>query len=230
MHRRNLDCALLLVVLASPAAAQTTDTERTAAAGVLKKIDALQAEVQPARVAQRLLAAGTADKQGVFSRVEQLWSVEMRSLSDHIGRHPEVGFQEHTTVDTLTKVLRAHGFQVATGQAGLETAFVGSWDSPAGTNGPTLGVIVEYDALRGTKEAFHGCQHNAQSPVGFAAAIAIAELMERRRMPGRIRVYGTPAEEVGPPAKVTMWKAGVFRDADILVRSHGSGETARNRV
>jgi amidohydrolase len=221
---------LLLVLLSSPLTAQTTDTERAAAATVLRQIDRLQAEVQPDRLAQRLLAAGGADRQGVFGRVEQLWTLEMRSLSDHIGRHPEVGFQEHATVDTLTRVLRAHGFQVAAGQAGLETAFVGSWDSPAGTNGPTLGVIVEYDALRGTKEAFHGCQHNAQSPVGFAAAIAVAELMERKGLPGRIRIYGTPAEEVGPPAKVTMWKAGVFRDADILVRSHGSGETSRNRA
>jgi amidohydrolase len=221
---------LVLLALSAPAAAQTTDLERAAAAGVLKQIGALQVEVQPERLAKRLLAAGGADRQGVFARVEQLWTIEMRSLSDHIGRNPEVGFQEHATADTLTRVLRAHGFQVETGQAGLETAFVGSWDSPAGTGGPTLGVIVEYDALRGTKGAFHGCQHNAQSPVGFAAAIAVAELMERKGLPGRIRVYGTPAEEVGPPAKVTMWKAGVFRDADILVRSHGSGETSRNRA
>jgi metal-dependent amidase/aminoacylase/carboxypeptidase family protein len=35
---------------------------------------------------------------------------------------------------------------------------------------------------------------------------------------------------MGPPAKVTMHREGVFDDAEILIRSHGSGETARNRA
>ncbi|MGH7505878.1 MAG: hypothetical protein ACRELX_09515, partial [Longimicrobiales bacterium] len=221
---------LLAVMVAAPAAAQTTDTERAAAKPVLAQIEALQAEIEPAALARRLVSAARGDKDGILARVEQLWSLEMLALSDHIGRNPEVGFQEHTTVDTLTRVLRAHGFDVETGQAGLETAFVGSWDSPAGGTGPTLGIIVEYDALRGTKEPFHGCQHNAQSPVGFAAAIALMEHMSSSRTAGTIKVYGTPAEEMGPPSKVTLWKAGVFEGADILIRSHGSGETSRSRA
>jgi amidohydrolase len=211
-------------------AAQSTPTEREAARDVVRQIDELQARIAPAEVAQRLVAAGGADRDRILRRVEQLWSSEFRALSDHIGRNPEVGWKELKAVDTLTKVLRAKGFRVETGQAGLATAFVGTWDSPAGTQGPMLGVIVEYDALRGTQGAFHGCQHNAQSPVGFAAAVAVAEYMRERRLPGRIRVYGTPAEEVGPPAKHIMHKAGVFNGADILVRSHGSGETARSRA
>jgi amidohydrolase len=225
-------CPLFTAALlfAAPAAGQTTDTERAAARPILGRIEALQSEIQPGSLAERLVAASAKEKQGLLERIEQLWTLEMQGLSDHIGRHPEVGFEEHTTVDTLTRVLRAHGFTVETGQAGLETAFVGSWDSPAGTAGPTLGIIVEYDALRGTQGAFHGCQHNAQSPVGFATGVALAELMTRARLPGRIRIYGTPAEEMGPPAKVTMWRAGVFEGADILVRSHGAGETSRNRA
>jgi amidohydrolase len=221
---------ILVVTTALGLPGQTTETERRAAANVLRQIDSLQARINPGAQAQRLLAAGGADRDRLLSRVAQLWTTEFRSLSDHIGKNPEVGFKEFKSVDTLTRVLRKAGFTVTTGQAGLETAFVGNWDSPAGTSGPTLGIIVEYDALRGTKEAFHGCQHNAQSPVGFAAAIAVMELMRDRRLPGRIRVFGTPAEEVGPPSKVTMWKAGVFRGTDILVRSHGSGETGRARA
>lgn len=219
-----------LLLAAVPLAAQTTPTEREAAADILKQIDALQAKIAPTAQAKRLVAAGGADRDRILARVEQLWSSQFRALSDHIGRNPEVGFKEFKSVDTLTKVLRAAGFTVQTGQGGLETAFVGNWDSPAGTNGPTLGVIVEYDALRGTKQPFHGCQHNAQSPVGFAAAIAVMEYMRDRRLPGRIRVYGTPAEEVGPPSKVTMLKARSFDGADILVRSHGGDQSARAKA
>ena len=48
--------------------------------------------------------------------------------------------------------------------AGLSTAFVAKYKR--GTPSPYLGVILEYDALRGTKGAFHGDQHSAQGPVG----------------------------------------------------------------
>jgi amidohydrolase len=224
---------LALTLLAgSPASvrAQTTATERAAAASVVEAIDALQAEIAAADMAQRLVGQGGADKDAVIQRVESLWHDRLRSVSDYIGEHPEHGFQEYETVDTLTKILVDLDFDVEVGVAGLETAFVASWTSPAGADGPVLGIIVEYDALRGTSEDYHGCQHNAQSPVGFAVAVAIREHMEAHDRPGAIRIYGTPAEEMGPPAKVTMHRAGIFDESDILIRSHGSGETSRNRA
>jgi metal-dependent amidase/aminoacylase/carboxypeptidase family protein len=52
--------------------------------------------------------------------------------------------------------------------------------------------------------------------------------MTERKVPGRIKLFGTPAEEVGPPAKAIMWKAGVFKGTDILVRSHASGSGTRH--
>ncbi len=222
--------SLLTLLVASGANAQTTPTERAAARDVIRQIEDLQNRLKPTENGQRMALKRDADRDRLFSRIDELWVGGMRDLSDYIGQNPEVGWQEYKSVDTLTAVLRSYGFAIETGQADLETAFVGAWDSPAGTNGPTLGIIVEYDALRSTTEPFHGCQHNAQSPVGFATAIALSEYMNDRRVPGRIRVYGTPAEEMGPPAKTIMWEAGVFDGVDILVRSHGSGETSRNRA
>ena len=227
--RRLAPCWLAVLSLVAPSlAAQTTPTERAAAAPVVQRIESLQAELRPADLAKRLVAKGGAEKKAVLDRISTLWQEEMRAVSDHIGRNPEPGFKEFATVDTLTKILAAHGFQVEKGVAGLETAFEATWTSPAGSAGPALGIIVEYDALRGTTEDYHGCQHNAQSPVGFAAAFALAEHMRAHGRAGTLKVYGTPAEEMGPPAKVTMHRAGVFDDADILVRSHGAGETSRN--
>lgn len=217
------------LTIVTPLVAQTTDTERAAAREVVQQIDALQARLKPADAARRMSAKRDPDRDRLFQRIDEMWNGGMRSLSDWIGKNPEVGFKEYKAVDTLTAILRARGFKVETGQAGLETAFVGTWDSPAGADGLTLGVIVEYDALRSTTQPFHGCQHNAQSPVGYAAAFAIAEYMQARNLKGRIRVFGTPAEEVGPPSKVTLWEAGVFDGTDVLVRSHGSGATSRNK-
>lgn len=221
----------LFTLIGAPAVSgQTTPTQRAAARDVVRQIDGLQARLNPVEMGQRMARTRDSDRDRIFVRIDEIWQGGMQDLSDYIGRNPEVGWQEYESVDTLTAVLRSVGFSVETGQAGLETAFVGNWDSPVGTNGPTLGIIVEYDALRSTTEPFHGCQHNAQSPVGFAAAIAIAEYMGDRKLPGRIRVYGTPAEEMGPPAKTILWEAGVFDGVDILIRSHGSSETSRNRA
>lgn len=220
-------CSAALVM---PLPAQTTPTEREAAREIIQEIDALQQRLKPTERGRNLAKNRDRDRDALLQRVDQLWSGEMQSLSDHIGRNPEVGFQEFKSVDTLTAVLRHYGFEVETGQADLPTAFVATWTAPAGTAGPTLGLIVEYDALRSTHEPFHGCQHNGQSPSGFAAAIALKEFMQRTNRAGQIKVFGTPAEEMGPPSKEIMWKAGVFDGTEVLVRSHGTNETARGKA
>lgn len=222
--------AALLLACAPPVAiAQTTPTERQAAKPVLEAIEKLQTDVAPTRVATALSTRNDPARDRVLQSVESHWLGGMQALSDWIGHNPEVGFKEFKAVDTLTKVLRAAGFTVQAPVAGLATAFVATWDSPAGANGPTLGLIGEYDALRGTKGDFHGDQHNAQTPVAIAAALALRDYMTERRVPGRIRIFGTPAEEVGPPTKTIMQKAGAFAGTDILVRSHGTGG-ATNRA
>ena len=222
--------AVILSAAKTPLAAQTTPTERAAAAPVLAEIEALQTRLAPAPLAKRMAERASADRDKVMARVEAHWTGGMQALSDWIGHHPEVGFKEVLAVDTLTKVLRAAGFQIDTGVAGLHTAFVARWESPAGPNGPTLGLIGEYDALRGTQGDFHGDQHNAQSPVAIAAALALKDYMTEKKVPGRVVLYGTPGEEVDPPAKAIMWKAGVFKGADILVRSHATTQTTRARA
>src|SRR5881628_404887 len=217
------------LLLALALVTQSTDIEREAAAGILRQIDSLEARLKPTENAQRLAARNDAARDRVLARVATVWNSELQGVSDWIGHHPEVGWHEFQAVDTLTTLLRSYGFQIDTGVAGMLTAFVARWTSPAGAGGPTLGLIAEYDALRGTQGDFHGDQHNAQSPVAFAAARAVIEYMRDARVPGRVIIYGTPAEEVDPPAKTILWKAGVFRGADILVRSHSSTEARRDR-
>lgn len=229
MRRPSLLALTWLAVAATGLAAQTTDTEREAAAQILRQIDSLETRLQPTRTAERLAGRADAARDRLLARVEAVWNGEMQGLSDWIGHNPEVGWQEFKAFDTLTAVLRRHGFQVQDSVGGLKTAFTATWTSPAGPQGPTLGLIAEYDALRGTQGAFHGDQHNAQSPVAFAAARALMDYMTEARVPGRIIVYGTPAEEVDPPAKYILWKAGVFKGADILIRSHSTQETRRDR-
>ncbi|HEX7023460.1 MAG TPA: peptidase dimerization domain-containing protein [Gemmatimonadales bacterium] len=222
--------ALTAHLLAGTLSAQTTPTERAAAGAVLATIDSLQAALAPARIGDRLTQARDAERDRLLARAAALWDSEYQGLSDWIGRHPEVGWKEFRAVDTLVRVLRSHGFTVDTGVAGMPTAFVATWESPGAAGGPVLGLIAEYDALRGTAGPFHGDQHNAQSPVALAAALALREYLTAKRLPGTLKVFGTPAEEVGPPAKSIMRDAGIFQGTSILVRSHSSSETARSNA
>lgn len=217
---------LAAVFLSLPCWAQETPTEREAARQVLAEIAQLENSLHiPALVAR--LTAPDPERDRVLARVRELWQGELQALSDWITRHPEIGFQEHQAVERLTAFLRAHDFEVTVGVAHLPTAFVARYRK--GTPGPNLGIIVEYDALRGTERPFHGDQHSAQGPVGLAAAVAVAEFLTRTQTPGTVTVYGTPGEEMMPPeAKTQMYEAGVFRGADLLVRSHSASVTARS--
>src|SRR3989449_5872695 len=140
------------------------------------------------------LTGRDARRDAVVLRAKQLMDQELLAMADDITRHPEVGYKEERSVGILTDWLKAHDFDVETGVAGLKTAFVARYHK--GTPGPNLGVIVEYDALRGTTRDFHGDQHSAQGPVGLAAALALAEFLTSSKTPGTVTVYGTPAEEL----------------------------------
>ncbi len=214
------------LALAGSCFAQETPTERDAAREVVKQISGLRQLLGvPAMVAK--LSGPDQGRDEILGRVKKLMQSELLPMSDWITEHPEIGFQETQAVAKLTAYLEAHDFEVTMPVAGLSTAFVAKYKR--GTPGPNLGVILEYDALRGTKGAFHGDQHSAQGPVGMAAAVAIAEFLTRTHTPGTVTVYGCPGEEMMPPeAKTVMMEAGVFRGADIIVRSHSSAVTSRS--
>ena len=217
--------ALILVAPPASALAQDTQTEKEAARDVLNKMAALEQALDvPAIVAR--LTGPSPDRDRVVARAKELMDKELLALADDIATHPEIGFEEKRSISKLTDYLRQHDFSIETGSAGLATAFVAKFRQNNGA--PTLGVIVEYDALRGTKGAFHGDQHSAQGPVGLAAAIAMSEYLARTKTPGSVVVYGTPGEEMMPPnAKTVMHEARVFDGADIIVRSHSSIQTSR---
>jgi len=217
--------ACIPLLAAATLAAQETPTEREAARDVVQNMAGLEKSLEVSTWVARLTAPN-AERDRVTARAKQLMDTELLSMADDITRHPEIGFKEERSVGILTEYLKKHGFDVTIGVAGLPTAFVARYK---GNNGaPNLGVILEYDALRGTERPFHGDQHSAQGPVGMAAAIAMAEYLERTHAPGSVIVFGTPGEEMMPPvAKTEMFKAGVFNGMDIIVRSHSLSVTTR---
>ena len=90
------------------------------------------------------------------------------------------------------------GFTVQRGLVGKHPAFGYDIDMPTAfkavfkgkEGGPTIGLMLEYDALPNG----HACGHNLIASAGFAAAIGLQELF--KTIPGDLVVYGTPAEEL----------------------------------
>jgi amidohydrolase len=223
--RRIAIIAAVVFLTATTCAAQQTQTEREAARDVLKQMDELEQSLNvPAMITK--LTGPDQGRDRVVARVKQLMDTELIPMSDWISRHPEIGFHETQAVEKLTSYLKAHDFEVTTGVASLPTAFVAKYTR--GTPGPNLGVLVEYDALRGTNGPFHGDQHSSQGPIGLAAAVAVSEFLTSSHTPGTVTVFGTPAEEMMPPQpKIMMWNAGVFNGADVIVHAHSSISTWR---
>lgn len=153
---------------------------------------------------------------------------KITALSDFIWDNPEPGFREFKSSGALQDALRAEGFRVTAGLAGLPTAFRAEY----GSGRPAIGVLAEFDALPNlnyeagkTEPVFrsdvtygHGCGHNLFAGGSFAAALAIKSFLDEQGS-GSVTLFGCPAEE-GRGGKVYMARAGVFSGMDAVLGWH----------
>ena len=144
---------------------------------------------------------------------------DLFALSLAIHREPELGYKEEKASGLLADTLRAAGFDVAKPFCELPTAFRGD----AGKGSPTIAILCEYDAL---PDIGHACGHNLIALAGAAAAIGLRAVIDR--LPGRIAVVGTPAEE-GGGGKVALIGKGGFDDVDAAMMVHPSSRTLAYR-
>jgi amidohydrolase len=141
----------------------------------------------------------------VRAAVEELGG-ELTALSRDLHAHPETSFAEHRSVQVLADLLKRHGHEPEIG-----TALPTDLRCTSGTEGPHVGILAEYDALPGIG---HGCGHNVIAATAVGAFLGLAG-----RAPGRVTLFGTPAEE-GGGGKETMARAGLFDEVDAVVMLH----------
>ncbi len=137
-------------------------------------------------------------------------------MADTIFDHPEMGFQEYKSSALLCDWLEESGFNVMRGVGGLDTAFRAVYEQ--GVDGPSIGLLCEYDAL----PIGHACGHHLQGPVMLAVADALKNVINDK--PFKLIVYGTPAEE-GLQGKARMLKKGCFNDIDVALMMHAADYT-----
>jgi amidohydrolase len=145
----------------------------------------------------------------------------LRDVGKDIFDHPEVKFEEVRASKRLADELEEAGFEVELGVAGMETAIRAV--HPAASDGPTVAILGEYDAL---PEIGHACGHNLIAAGGLGAALAVGSI--KAELPGRLLFLGTPAEE-GGGGKVLMVNAGLFEGVDAAIMFHPSTNTTIGR-
>jgi aminobenzoyl-glutamate utilization protein B len=175
-----------------------------------------------------LLAAGSAlAADDVLAHVSA-HAERFGAISRQIWETPELGFHETKSSPVLQQELRANGFDVQSGVAGMPTAFTASY----GSGKPVIVIMGEFDALPGLSQKVvatqdpvtpgapgHACGHNLLGSASALAAVAIKEEIAGHSLKGTIRYYGTPAEE-GGGGKIYMIHAGLFKDVDAVLAWH----------
>jgi amidohydrolase len=153
------------------------------------------------------------EREAIKKRIDErleLLSPQLIELSHRIHAHPELGFAEHRAHDWLCEVLEGAGLSVERSAFAMPTAFA----ARAGSDGPLIAILCEYDAL---PEIGHGCGHNVIAAAGAGAALVLAELAEQ--LGGRLLVLGTPAEE-GGGGKILLARAGAFEGVQAVLMVH----------
>lgn len=193
---------------------------------------ALAAALATPALAQRDPATLSKLKQEGMALVQQRDERTGR-LGDAIYSYSEIGFQETKTIALVVKELRAAGFTVETGVAGMPTAYRATY----GSGGPVIGLMSDFDGIPGASQRpaslahdplvkdgpGHGEGHSTHQPTLIAAAIALKQTKDKRKLPGTIIVFGGPAEEL-LASRGYMVNAGLFKGVDALIDVHiGTG-------
>lgn len=153
------------------------------------------------------------DLEFLKERVEAIVDVHADRLveaSHALHARPELAYEEHHAHDVLSSVLEDSGMDVQRSARGLATAF----EARAGSSGPVVALLCEYDALPGIG---HACGHNIIGAAGIGAGIAAAAVAEEAG--GTVVVLGTPGEE-GGGGKILLAEAGAFTEVDAALMIH----------
>ena len=153
------------------------------------------------------------------------------SISDFhqlIWHYAEPALREYRSAKAYVGFLTRAGFEVQEGIGGMPTAFVATY----GSGRPILGTYAEYDAVPGQSQKptshkepiipygpAHTDPHSALGVASLAAIMASKEAMEKNRLKGTLRIFGTPAEKicVGKPFLAAR---GYLDNHDAFVCNH----------
>ncbi|MGM9589967.1 MAG: amidohydrolase [Faecousia sp.] len=166
-------------------------------------------------------------KNHIYAEVDRISGITMETCK-FLWENPETGGNEKVSADYMRNLLRGEGFAIINEEK-LEHAFCAEY----GAGHPVIAILGEYDALPGLSQKNdsaekcpvvpggpgHGCGHNLIGSASVTGAIALKNIMEKENLPGTIRFYGCPEEEL-LSGKVKMAYYHMFDGCDIAISWH----------
>ncbi|MGD9922869.1 MAG: amidohydrolase [Pseudorhodoplanes sp.] len=151
-------------------------------------------------------------------------------LNDCLFSYGEPSLEEYESASLLTKILERAGFAVIPCLSGFETAFMASWGEG---EGPVAALHAEYDATPSGSQRSgvakhvpivagapgHAEGHCANATVMVAAALTAKHAMRRLGIPGRLKLFGAPGEEL-VVSRPYFVRDGYFDDVDLAFHNH----------
>ena len=149
----------------------------------------------------------------------------------------ETAWREYRSAAWYVERLRAEGFTVEEGSAGMPTAFCAEWrNGPDSANaGPTIAGYAEYDGIPGNCQAAdvvqrprdglslhaggHTDPHSALGIGALGGFLAAKAAMEAHGIPGRLKFFGEPAEKVRGSKPIHAAR-GYYDDLDAAISFH----------
>ena len=165
-------------------------------------------------------------KQSIYDEVQELAPL-LQTTCRYIWKNPEEGGSEKKSSAYYRKALEKEGFTIHNSER-LPYAFYAEY----GQGHPVIAVLGEYDALptlsqkcSAVKEPVeegapgHGCGHNLLGSAALTGSVAIKRYLEKSGMPGTVRFYGCPEEEL-LCGKIKMIDEGMFEGCDVGLSWH----------
>lgn len=155
---------------------------------------------------------------------------DVKAFSLKLWEVAEVAMEEYTSCALTAEFMKKNGFSVKTFHCSDNTrppnTVVATW----GSGSPVIGIIGEYDALPGMGQEIapyrapkegtgQGCGHSLMTPACGAAAVALKEAMAAEKLPGTVKFFACPAEEI-VEGKMHMARDGVFDSLDCCIAWH----------
>jgi len=159
-------------------------------------------------------------------------SAELSAWTATIFDHGETAWREYRSAAWYVEKLRAEGFSVEEGSAGMPTAFAAEWSNGPG---PAIGLYAEYDAVPGNCQAAaveqkprdglsvhaggHTDPHSGLGIAGLGGLLATKAAMQRFGITGTLKFTGEPAEKVRG-SKPIHAAAGYYDGLDAILSFH----------
>ena len=160
----------------------------------------------------------------VIAEAVDKYADELVALRRDLHAHPELSWAEDRTSEAVVTALEGAGWAVRRPDGGGVLAEIGH-------SGRLVALRADLDALpvddlisdpwRSTNPGVaHACGHDVHTAGLVGASLALAETHARGQLPGVVRLFFQPAEEVMPGGALRMMEAGALDDVRRIFSLH----------